>query len=238
MVFGPNASTYTRDQVISLCENNFAFDPRGRGGRLASCILIRTGSACRGGRHADRQSDAESLIGPNTDTRRTSPIDALSGLTCKHRACSCWMSVLWHHRSDLDEDRLSSTRMSCHTHWHAAKRLCGIPRNDVTAQTYLGGSVESDTVHLVQHLRYAPNACWVLNGTLSLQETTSTSGKVTTRSPTACCQLPVAGAPGAARHARLVSPAPGCLPRPSATGLTPWTSMAAKWITWAEVRAT
>ena len=175
VVFGLNASTYTRDQVISLCGNNFAFDPRvAEVDALPSVHFdLRDQLAVVGAMQTGNLTLNHSLVQTPTPEEQAT-IDALGpylqaqGLQLLEERCGIT-------DQDLDEDRFE---LNAHVVSHLTGTLqnafgVAYTRNDVTAQTYLGGSVDQDTVHLYDTLRYAPNARWVFNGTLSW-ETTST----------------------------------------------------------------
>lgn len=172
---GLNASTYAREQAISLCGNNFAFDPR-----VAELDALPSV-------HLDMQ-DQVAVVGAmltghlalNHSLRQApSPaeqatIDALGpylqdhGLRLLEERCGVTDQDLDEARYELNGNVIS--RLS-----DILENVAGlsVTHNNVTSDTYLGGEVGQDTVHFYDTLRYTPSARWVFNGTLAWESTST-----------------------------------------------------------------
>jgi iron complex outermembrane recepter protein len=176
VVFGFNASTFTRDQAISLCGNNFTFDPRvadidalpsvnfsvSDGGAVIAAMI--TGDLRLEGSIVQTPTAAEQA-----------EIDALGPYL------QSWGLALLQPRCGITDQDLDESRYELNTHvvshfTDALKNSFGMSytRNDITAETYLGGSVDQHSVQLYDTLRYTPAPRWVFNGTLALETASNT----------------------------------------------------------------
>jgi hypothetical protein len=171
MTVGLNYSNFSRDQVISLCGNNFAFDPRVSevdqlpsvhfhvDDQLAVVTAMITGNLVLEHSLVATPTPAEQAtidaLGPYLQSYGLSMLDVKCGLTDQ----------------DLDEDRYE---INTYVVSHLSDSLqnafsISYTHNSITAQTYLNGTVDQDSIHISDTLRYSPNARWVFNGTLSLE---------------------------------------------------------------------
>jgi outer membrane receptor for monomeric catechols len=171
VVLGLNFSNFSRDQAISLCGNNFAFDPRVAevdglpsvhfhvDDQLAVVTAMLTGNLVL----------EHSLVQTPTPEEQ-STIDALGpylqGFGLDMLEVRCGITD-----QDLDEDRYE---FNTHVVSHLSESLqnvlgLSVTHNSITSQTYLNGTVEQDSIHVYDTLRYSPADRWVINGTLSLE---------------------------------------------------------------------
>lgn len=172
---GLNASTYARDQAISLCGNNFAFDPRvAEVDALPSVHFdMRDQIAVVGAMLSGNLVLDHSLI-QTPSQQEQATIDALGpylqryGLSLLEERCGFT-------DQDLDEDRYELNGNVVSRLSDTLENVFGLAytRNDVTSQTYLNGEVDQDTVHLYDTLRYTPSPRWVFNGTLAWESTST-----------------------------------------------------------------
>lgn len=171
VVFGLNYSSFTRDQDISLCGNNFAFDPRvaevdalpsvhfSTGDQIAVVTAMITGNL----------ELNDSITQPPTAEEQAT-IDALGpylqshGLTLLAERCGLT-------NQDVDEDRYE---VNTHVVSHLSDSLqnafgLSYTHNRIDAQTYLNGTVDQRSVQVYDSIRYSPSPRWVLNGTLAVE---------------------------------------------------------------------
>lgn len=168
---GLNYSNFSRDQVISICGNNFAFDPRVSevdqlpsvhfhvDDQIAVVTAMITGNlelehSLVASPTPEEQTTIDAL-GPYLQSHGLSMLDVKCGLT----------------EQDLHEDRYE---LNTHIVSHLGESLqnafgVSLTRNDITSQTYLNGTVEQDSIHVYDTLRYSPSDRLVFNGTLSLE---------------------------------------------------------------------
>ena len=171
VIFGLNYSSFTRDQDISLCGNDFAFDPRvaevdalpsvhfSTEDQIAVVTAMITGNLVLN----------DSITQPPTPEEQAT-IDALGpylqshGLALLDERCGFT-------NQDLDEDRYE---VNTHVVSHLSDTLqnafgLSYTHNRVNAQTYLNGTLDQHSVQVYDSIRYSPSPQWVLNGTLAVE---------------------------------------------------------------------
>ncbi|MEX0828154.1 MAG: TonB-dependent receptor plug domain-containing protein [Haliea sp.] len=171
LVFGFNASTFSRDQAISLCGNNFTFDPRVADIDALPSVnfTVSDGGAIIAAMITGNLRLDQSIVQTPTASE-TAKIDALGpylqtqGLSLLQERCGVTDQDLSESRYEVNTYVVSQLTDSLKNSFGVSYTL-----NDITAQTYLGGSVDQHAVQLHDTLRYTPDSRWVLNGTLAAE---------------------------------------------------------------------
>jgi len=171
VVIGLNYSNFSRDQDISICGNNFSFDPRVAevdglpsihfhvDDQIAVVTAMLTGNLALEHSLVQTPTPGEQstidALGPYLQSYGLEMLDVRCGLTDQ----------------DLDEDRYEINTHIVSQMSDSLQNAFGlsITHNSITAQTYLNGTVDQDSIHVYDTLRYSPTDRWVLNGTLSLE---------------------------------------------------------------------
>ena len=159
VVLGLNFSNFSRDQAISLCGNNFAFDPRVAevdglpsvhfhvDDQLAVVTAMLTGKPgarafSRANPRRPKKQATIDALGPYLQGYGLDMLEVRCGITDQ----------------DLDEDRYE---FNTHVVSHLSESLqnvlgLSVTHNSITSRTYLNGTVEQDSIHVYDTLRYSP----------------------------------------------------------------------------------
>jgi outer membrane receptor protein involved in Fe transport len=171
LTLGLNYSTFSRDQSLSVCANNFAFDPRisevdtlpnvrlDPDDQFSFVAAIFSGRLTLNSSITGELSDEErvtvSALGPYLQQQ---------GLRLLSERCGV-------SDQDLDEDRIEFNAIAVSEFSDNVQNSFGISltHNDIEAQTYLNGTVRQNAYQVYNNLRFRPSDRWVLNGMLSLE---------------------------------------------------------------------
>lgn len=171
LILGLNFSNFSRDQSISLCGNNFTFDPRVAevDGLPSVHFSVFDQTAVVTAMLTGELNLDHSIINTPTDEEQAT-IDALGpylqswGLALLEERCGVT-------DQDLDEDHYE---INTHLISNLSDKLqnafgLSFTYNDITADTYLNGTVDQHSVQAYDTVRYSPSPRWVLNGTLAFE---------------------------------------------------------------------
>ena len=171
LTVGANASTFERNQDVSLCGVNFTFDPRvaeidalpsvhlASGDENAFIVAYLTGNLVLEHSFTQTPSDEElatiAALGPYLQSWGFQMLDERCGVTDQ----------------DLDENRYE---INAHLISHFSSTFqnsfgFSYTHNKIGSDTYLAGTVSQDTFHVYDSVRYSPAPRWVLNGTLAFE---------------------------------------------------------------------
>lgn len=171
VTLGLNYSNFKREQDLSICGVNFTFDPRvaevdqlpsvhlDLGDEAAFGLAFLTGNLAL--EHSLREPPSPEEVSIINDL---GPYLQTWGLEMLEERCG---------RTDqnLDEDRYEINSHLITYFSNKVQNSFGFSysHNEITSDTYLGGTVGQDTFHVYDSLRYSPAPRWVLNGTLAFE---------------------------------------------------------------------
>lgn len=171
LVLGFNFSSFSRDQSVSLCGNNFTFDPRVAevDGLPSVHFSVLDQTAVATAMLTGKLNLDHSIVRTPTAEEQAT-IDALGpylqswGLTMLDERCGVT-------DQDLDEDHYE---VNTHLVSHLSDTLqnafgVSITYNEITADTYLNGTVNQHSVQAYNTVRYSPSSRWILNGTIAFE---------------------------------------------------------------------
>lgn len=172
ITIGLNYSNFARDQSISLCGNNFAFDPRvAEVDGLPSVHLsvfdnVAVATATVTGNLVLDHSIVQT---PTPEEQAT--IDALGPYLQSWGLTTMFEDRCGVTNQDIDEDRYE---LNAHLISHLSDTVqnafgLSYTYNEISADTYLNGTVDQHSYQAYDTIRYSPSPRWVLNSTLAFE---------------------------------------------------------------------
>ncbi|MEO0436592.1 MAG: TonB-dependent receptor [Pseudomonadota bacterium] len=171
ITLGVNYSHFSREQVISACGPNFSFDPRLAAlDALPSIVLSADdfGLAVRAVLTGELEFEASYIQPPSAEelqaVTEAGPYFQSIGFTLFDEICGDT-------DQDLDEDRFEFNGVLVSQLTDRLENALSLTatKNRITAQTFLGGTVDQDAVQITDTVRYRWNDQLTVSGTVAFE---------------------------------------------------------------------